>query len=38
MDIEALKKHASSEAHKRVIELTTKVCDWMAIDTEVASG
>jgi len=33
--LEALKKHAGSEAHKRVVELTPKVCDWMAVDTEV---
>jgi hypothetical protein len=31
--LEALKQHAHSEAHKRVIELTPKVCDWMTIDT-----
>lgn len=30
---EALKAHASSDAHKKVIELTPKVCDWMTIDT-----
>jgi hypothetical protein len=37
-DIEALKKHAYSDAHKRVVELTPKVCDWMAIDTEIATS
>src|SRR5688572_6909738 len=31
--LEALQKHADSEAHKRVIELTPKVGDWMTIDT-----
>lgn len=31
--IEALETHASSEAHKRVVELTPKVCDWMTVDT-----
>lgn len=35
-DVESLGKHASSEAHKRVVELTPKVCDWMTVDTEVA--
>lgn len=34
-DLEALRKHADSDVHKRVVELTPKVCDWMAIDTEV---
>lgn len=37
-NVEALEKHADSEAHKRVVELTPKVCDWMAIDTEVAAS
>ena len=31
--LDAIQKHAESEAHKRVIELTTKVCDWMTVDT-----
>lgn len=31
----ALKQHAESEVHKRVIELTPQVCDWMTVDTEV---
>lgn len=30
---ESLSVHASSEAHKHVVELTPKVCDWMAVDT-----
>jgi len=34
--LEAMHKHADSEAHKRVIELTPKVCDWMTVDTLVA--
>lgn len=34
-NIESLKKHADSEAHKRVTQLTPKVCDWMTIDTEI---
>ena len=37
-NVEALKKHADSEAHKRVVELTPKVCDWMAIDTEITES
>lgn len=32
--LEALKEHGGSEAHKRVVELTPKVCDWMTVDTE----
>lgn len=31
--IESLGTHASSETHKRVVELTSKVCDWMTVDT-----
>jgi len=31
--LEALQQHGNSEAHKRVIELTPKVCDWMTVDT-----
>jgi hypothetical protein len=34
--LDALKEHAQSDAHKRVIELTPKVCDWMTVDTLVA--
>jgi hypothetical protein len=36
--LEALQRHADSGAHRRVIELTPKVCDWMTVDTEVAEG
>jgi hypothetical protein len=32
-NLEAIQKHAGSDAHKRVIELTPKVCDWMTVDT-----
>lgn len=31
--LEALESHGSSEAHKRVVELTPHVCDWMTVDT-----
>ena len=31
--LEALQQHGSSKAHKRVIELTPQVCDWMTVDT-----
>jgi hypothetical protein len=31
--LEALHQHGDSEAHRRVIELTPKVCDWMTVDT-----
>lgn len=31
--LEALQQHAQSDVHKRVIELTPKVCDWMTVDT-----
>jgi Stress responsive A/B Barrel Domain len=34
--LEALQNHGTSEAHKRVVELTTNVCDWMTVDTQVA--
>ena len=34
-DIKSLGLHANSEAHKRVVELTPKVCDWMTVDTAV---
>ena len=33
--IEALGRHADSEEHKRVVELTPQVCDWMTVDTVV---
>jgi hypothetical protein len=32
--LEALTVHANSNEHKRVIELTPNVCDWMTVDTE----
>lgn len=31
--LEALQRHADSKTHKRVVELTPKVCDWMTVDT-----
>jgi hypothetical protein len=34
--LKALQEHASTEVHKRVVELTPKVCDWMTVDTVVA--
>ena len=37
-DIESLSKHADSEAHKKVVELTPKVCDWMTVDTIVSES
>ena len=33
--LEALQQHANSDTHKRVVELTPQVCDWMTVDTEV---
>lgn len=33
---ESLSSHANSEAHKRVIELTPQLCDWMTVDTIVS--
>ena len=33
--LEALRQHADTEAHKRVVELTPRVCDWMTVDTVV---
>ena len=37
-NVESLSTHASSESHKRVVELTPKVCDWMTVDTIVQSN
>jgi hypothetical protein len=34
-DLKTIKLHAESEVHKRVVELTPKVCDWMTVDTTV---
>lgn len=34
-NLEAIQAHGQSDAHKHVVELTPKVCDWMAIDTYV---
>ena len=34
-NVESLSLHSNSEAHKRVVELTPKVCDWMTVDTVV---
>ncbi len=34
--VEALGAHATSDAHKRVVELTPKISDWMTIDTVVS--
>jgi len=34
-NLEAMAKHSHSEVHKRVVELTSKVCDWMTVDTEI---
>lgn len=33
--LEALGAHADSDTHKRVVELTPKVSDWMTVDTVV---
>lgn len=32
-NLEALQRHGDSAAHKRVVELTPKVSDWMTVDT-----
>jgi len=32
-NVESLSTHATSEAHKRVTDLTPKVSDWMTVDT-----
>ena len=37
-NLESLAKHADSEEHKRVIELTPNVCDWMTVDTAIPEG
>lgn len=34
--LEALESHGNSEAHKKVVELTPQVCDWMTVDTIVS--
>jgi hypothetical protein len=31
--LDAMEQHVQSDAHKRVVELTPKVCDWMTVDT-----
>ncbi len=36
--LEALQKHADSDAHRRVIEITPTVSDWMTVDTLVADS
>ena len=36
--LEAMARHAQSDAHKRVVELTPKVCDWMTVDTVIEEG
>lgn len=36
--IESLEAHAGSDVHKRVIELTPNVCDWMTVDTVIPEG
>lgn len=33
--LEALQTHGNSDAHRRVIELTPNVSDWMTVDTVV---
>ncbi len=35
-NVESLNTHATSETHKRVVELTPQVCDWMTVDTIVS--
>jgi len=34
--VESLSLHANSQEHKRVVELTPKVSDWMTVDTIVS--
>ncbi len=36
--LQALQQHSDSEAHRRVIELTPTLCDWMTVDTIVPGG
>ena len=36
--LEALQQHSSSDAHKRVVELTPNVSDWMTVDTFVPTA
>jgi hypothetical protein len=36
--IETMEQHAQSDVHKRVVELTPKVCDWMTVDTIVGEA
>jgi hypothetical protein len=36
--LEAIEQHAESDAHKRVVELTPNVCDWMTVDTIVSEA
>lgn len=32
-DLESMTKHSDSAEHKRVVELTPKVSDWMTVDS-----
>ncbi len=32
-DLAAIKLHADSDVHKRVIEITPNICDWSTVDT-----
>lgn len=34
-DLDSMSKHADSDAHHRVVEMTRQYCDWMTVDTEV---
>lgn len=36
--LDAMKQHAQSDAHKRVVALTPNVCDWMTVDTIVSEA
>ena len=36
--LDAMRLHAQSDVHKRVVALTPKVCDWMTIDTVVTEA
>jgi hypothetical protein len=36
--VDALGLHAETDVHKRVVELTREVCDWMTVDTIVGEA
>ena len=36
--LDAMERHTQSDVHKRVVELTPLVCDWMTVDTVIGDS